>query len=147
MEVDYLVSVHKWPFPAIPRLLRDRSASICDIACAAHTSTPPRNAADFLELAENCTFLDRKLTSALKEAVDGHYLALSAPFFKLLSRSGRDDTKDGNPIGPINSLYGQRHGASIFFRPESTRGPRINYPPPPKVNEFLKTEAACAIQS
>ena len=27
---------------------------------------------DFLELAENCTFLDRKLTSALKEAVDGH---------------------------------------------------------------------------
>jgi len=29
---------------------------------------------DFLELAENCTFLDRKLTSAFKEAVDGHYL-------------------------------------------------------------------------
>jgi hypothetical protein len=28
---------------------------------------PPRNAADFLELAENCTFLDRKLTSALNE--------------------------------------------------------------------------------
>jgi len=27
---------------------------------------------DFLELAENCSFLDRKLTSALKEAVDGH---------------------------------------------------------------------------
>jgi len=27
---------------------------------------------DVLELAENCTFLDRKLTSALKEAVDGH---------------------------------------------------------------------------
>ena len=31
---------------------------------------------DFLELAENCTFLDRKLTSALQEAVDGHYLNL-----------------------------------------------------------------------
>ncbi len=27
---------------------------------------------DFLELAENCTFLDRKLTSALNETVDGH---------------------------------------------------------------------------
>jgi hypothetical protein len=37
------------------------------IACAAYRSTPPRNAADFLELAENCTFLDRKLTSALNE--------------------------------------------------------------------------------
>jgi hypothetical protein len=41
-------------------------------ACAAHTSTPPRNAADFLELAENCTFLDRKRISALNEAVYGH---------------------------------------------------------------------------
>ena len=27
---------------------------------------------DFLELAENCTFLDRKLISALNETVDGH---------------------------------------------------------------------------
>ena len=27
---------------------------------------------EFLELAENCTFLDRKLTSALNETVDGH---------------------------------------------------------------------------
>jgi len=27
---------------------------------------------DFLELAENCTFLDRKLTSAFNETVDGH---------------------------------------------------------------------------
>jgi hypothetical protein len=27
---------------------------------------------DFLELAENGTFLDQKLTSALKEIVDGH---------------------------------------------------------------------------
>ena len=42
------------------------------IACAAYTSTPPRNAADFLELAENCTFLDRKLICALNETVDGH---------------------------------------------------------------------------
>jgi hypothetical protein len=29
---------------------------------------------DFLELTENCTFLDRKLTSALNETVDGHEL-------------------------------------------------------------------------
>ena len=35
---------------------------------------PPRNAADFLELAENCTFLDRKLISALDETADGHKL-------------------------------------------------------------------------
>jgi hypothetical protein len=44
-----LVSVHKWPFSAI-------SASIGGIACAAYTSTPPRNAADFLELAKNGDF-------------------------------------------------------------------------------------------
>jgi hypothetical protein len=29
---------------------------------------------DFLELAKNCTFLDRKLISAHKKIVDGHYL-------------------------------------------------------------------------
>ena len=29
---------------------------------------------DSLELVENCTFLDRKLISALNESVDGHYL-------------------------------------------------------------------------
>jgi hypothetical protein len=33
---------------------------------------PPRNAADFLELAKNCTFLDRKLIRALYETADGH---------------------------------------------------------------------------
>jgi hypothetical protein len=27
---------------------------------------------DFLELAKNCTFLDRKLASALHETADGH---------------------------------------------------------------------------
>jgi len=27
---------------------------------------------DFLELTENCSFLDRKLISALNETVDGH---------------------------------------------------------------------------
>jgi len=34
---------------------------------------------DFLELAENCSFLDRKLISALNETVDGHYLTAAAP--------------------------------------------------------------------
>jgi len=29
---------------------------------------------DFLELAKNCTFLDRKLISALYETADGHLL-------------------------------------------------------------------------
>jgi hypothetical protein len=33
---------------------------------------PPRNAADFLELAKNGTFLDRKHISALHETEDGH---------------------------------------------------------------------------
>jgi hypothetical protein len=42
--------------------------------CGVQNRPPPRNAADFLELAENWSFLDRKLTSALKEAVNGHYL-------------------------------------------------------------------------
>jgi len=60
-----LVSVHKWLFSAI-------SASIGGITCAAYRSTPPRNAADFLELAENCSFLDRNLISTLNETVDGH---------------------------------------------------------------------------
>jgi hypothetical protein len=53
-----LLSTRKWPFSAI-------SASIGGIACAAYSSMPPRNAADFLELAKNCTFLDRKLINAL----------------------------------------------------------------------------------
>ena len=42
------------------------------IACATYISMPPRNAADFLELAKNCTFLDRKPISALYETADGH---------------------------------------------------------------------------
>jgi hypothetical protein len=44
----------------------------CGIACAAYKSMPPRNAADFLELAKNCTFLDRKRISALYKTADGH---------------------------------------------------------------------------
>jgi hypothetical protein len=72
------VSVHKWPFPAI-------SASIGGIACAAYQSTPPRNAADFLELTENCSFLDRKRFNALNETVDGHY---QCPSIKSLFSAG-----------------------------------------------------------
>jgi hypothetical protein len=49
------------------------------IACAAYKSTPPRNVADFLELAENCSFLDRERISALNENVDGlHYVKSTA---------------------------------------------------------------------
>jgi hypothetical protein len=44
----------------------------CGIACAAYKNTPPRNAADFLELAENCTFMERKLICALYDTADGH---------------------------------------------------------------------------
>ena len=80
-----VVSVHKWPYSATPRLLRDRSAcqsrlgrDRSGIACAAYTSTPPRNAADFLELAVNRTFLNRKLTSALNATVDTREEAASA---------------------------------------------------------------------
>jgi hypothetical protein len=42
--------------------------------CGIQNRLPPRNAADFLELAEICTFLDRKLISALCKTADGHYL-------------------------------------------------------------------------
>jgi hypothetical protein len=44
------------------------------IACAAYSSMPPRNAADFLELAKNFSFLDQKLIRALYETADGRYL-------------------------------------------------------------------------
>ena len=59
------------PFPQFrrqSRLGRDRSG----IPCAAYTSTSPRNAADFLELAENCTLLDRKLINDFSETMAGH---------------------------------------------------------------------------
>jgi len=36
---------------------------------------------DFLELTENCSFLDRKLISALNETVDGH-LTKNRSFFR-----------------------------------------------------------------
>jgi hypothetical protein len=54
------VPVKKWPFSAIP-------ASIGIIACAAHNNMPPRNSTDFLELAEDCTFLDWELICAFNE--------------------------------------------------------------------------------
>ena len=46
----------------------------CGIACAAYKSTPPRKAADFLELEKNCTFLDRKRISALYKTADRYAL-------------------------------------------------------------------------
>jgi hypothetical protein len=57
------VPVQKWPFSAI-------SASIDIIACAAYNSMPPRNSTDFIELAENCTFLDRELICAFNEQME-----------------------------------------------------------------------------
>jgi hypothetical protein len=59
------ISIHKWLFSVI-------SASIGGIACAVHRSMPPRNAADFLELAKNGTFMGRKHISAWHETEDGH---------------------------------------------------------------------------
>ena len=46
---------------------------------------PPRNAADFLELAKNCSFLDRKLINALYETADGHELRESPAPYKGIS--------------------------------------------------------------
>jgi hypothetical protein len=40
--------------------------------CGIQESMPPRNSTDFLALAKNCTFLDRKFTSADNENADGH---------------------------------------------------------------------------
>jgi hypothetical protein len=50
-----LVSIHKWPFPAI-------SVSICGIACATYQMYASAQSLDFLDLAENSSFLDWKLT-------------------------------------------------------------------------------------
>ena len=52
-------------------LFRNFGATSREIVCAAYISGPPRNVADFLELKENYTFLERKLPSALNEIVDG----------------------------------------------------------------------------
>jgi len=45
---------------------------------------------DFLELAENCTFLDRKLISVIYQAADGHSLiyATQENFGALFEPSG-----------------------------------------------------------
>jgi hypothetical protein len=54
------------------RFNRAEGGQVGGIACAATTSTPPRNTTDFLDFAENGKFLDRKRISALYETVDGH---------------------------------------------------------------------------
>jgi hypothetical protein len=50
---------------------------------------------DFLELAENCSFLNRKLISALIETVDGHYLtmhfAIVNSFYDIVLKWESDD--------------------------------------------------------
>ena len=40
--------------------------------CGIQNRLPPRNAADFIEFAENCPFLDRKLINTINETGDGH---------------------------------------------------------------------------
>ena len=54
--------------------------------CGIQNRLPPRNAADFLELAKNCTFLDRKRISAPFETADGHSLRLKRPYTQALGR-------------------------------------------------------------
>ena len=48
---------------------------------------------DFLKLAENCSFLDRKLISALNETVDGHKLINSISFVNHHTKENRYDRK------------------------------------------------------
>jgi hypothetical protein len=50
--------------------LRNRLCGIQEYASA--------QSLDFLELAKNCTFLDRKLISALNKTADGHELMIPA---------------------------------------------------------------------
>jgi hypothetical protein len=54
--------------------------------CVMQNRQPPRNAAEFLELAKNCTFLDRKRISARYETADGHALRLYRPHTQALGR-------------------------------------------------------------
>ena len=49
-----LVSIQRWPFSAI-------SVSICGIPCAAYNLYASAQSLDFLDLAENCSFLNWKL--------------------------------------------------------------------------------------
>ena len=53
-------------------LFRNFGVNRRNCLCGVQNRPPPRNAADFLELAEYFTFPDWKLTSALNETVDGH---------------------------------------------------------------------------
>ena len=54
ITTPWLVSIQKWPFSAI-------SASVCGIACAAYDLYASAQSLDFLDLAKNCSFLNRKL--------------------------------------------------------------------------------------
>jgi hypothetical protein len=52
-------------------LFRNFGVNLRNRLCGVHKYASPQFL-DFLELTKNCTFLDRKLNSALKEAMDGH---------------------------------------------------------------------------
>jgi len=84
------------------------------IACAAHTSAPPRNSTDFLELAENCTFLDRKLRPAhLAEQVEDNCCQMP------------DEKRDGYRQ---KSAYGHLHEQRLRIGPQTKGLPHINTP-------------------
>jgi hypothetical protein len=90
------------------------SASIGAIACAAYTSTPPRNSTDFLELAENCTFLDRKLWPAhLAEYVKDNCCQMP------------DEKRDGYRQ---KSAYGHLHEQRLRIGPQTKGLPHISTP-------------------
>jgi hypothetical protein len=67
---------------------------------------PPRNSTDFLEFTENCTFLDRKLTSALNETVAGHKLVISG-----VGAPGRQGAKSNEYLDIPIFCTGSRTGS------------------------------------
>ena len=117
---------------------RDRSG----IAFAAYTITPACNAADFIELAENFSFLDRKQNRALNETVDGHYRAdldvsdgISSPedFLQRAVRKGldvrarivRDDVAvaDQSPFVDHQTFHPHRSAGVDFAGADANLGP------------------------
>jgi hypothetical protein len=76
---------------------------------------------DFLELAENCAFLDRKLISALKVVVDGHYLngrvKKAEAFFKSFIETLFDNHKRQMPPDCTNGQPGCSDSSAFWITP------------------------------
>ena len=68
-----LVSIHKWPFSAIPASTRRRRiklrVSLCDVLT--YVSAQPLV---FLDLAKNCSFMNWKPVVTIVSLMDGHEL-------------------------------------------------------------------------